>query len=138
MAQSVNNSSSNSANSTKNFQFTYPSIKNYTGGGIYTTAYTQDLFSSSESDDIIFYLKESELLEILEKVRSRATKDEFVKLTLNIISKRHFSEEFILKFVPEEYERYKTSFEGAVLAYHYNDIKSTEYSQLSLLFELKK
>ena len=97
MAQSVNNSSSNSANSTKNFQFTYPSI-NYTGKGIYTTAYTQDLFSSSENDDIIFYLKESELLEILEKVRSRATKDEFVKLTLNIISKRHFSEEFILKF----------------------------------------
>ena len=135
MAQSVNNSSSNSANSTKNFQFISPSI-NYTGG--YSTAYTKDLFSSFESDDIIFYLKESELLEILEKVRSRATKDEFVKLTLNIISKRHFSEEFILKFVPEEYERYKTSFEGAVLAYHYNDIKSTEYSQLSLLFELKK
>lgn len=83
------------------------------------------------------YLREDEISEILDNVKFRigsGSNDDYISILKAFLdSKRHFSEEFLLNHLDKDNI---SELKESVLKAHYYDIKSGEYSQLALLFEL--
>lgn len=83
------------------------------------------------------YLREDEISEILDNVKFRigsGNNDYYISILKTFLdSERHFSEEFLLNHLDKNNI---SKLKESVLKAHYYDIKSGEYSQLALLFEL--
>ena len=81
------------------------------------------------------YLKEDELDSLLTTIKDRITEENdiesFRDLIRNLVYERHFSEEFLLKYID-----YLTK--QIVLIRHASEIKTGEYSQVALYFEAKE
>jgi len=81
--------------------------------------------------DFIEYFKEDELCEILDRILASASENDFKKIIRTIVRSRHFSEEFLSKYLS-----YLTK--GDILQMHRGDIKSSSYPTICLYFETKE
>ena len=115
---------------------------NPVGHRLYTTASITDGvvvgLGTRECYNILArYLREDEISEILDNVKSRigrGNNGHYISILKTFLdSERHFSEEFLLNHLDKDNI---SKLKKDVLKAHYYDIKSGEYSQLALLFEL--
>jgi glucan phosphorylase len=90
----------------------------------------------ADSYNIAIYLKESEIETMLDAIISRISDKEDLEKLKNFIShiiyQRRFSEEFLLKYI--DYLPNKDT----LLQMHRSEIKSGEYANIALLFEMEK
>ena len=110
-----------------------------TGGPILTVNNSSNWWTSvenlcikSEIELLITYLSEKEIVEILSKVKSRmkdSDKNSYKTLLGRIVSRRHFSEQFLL-------DNFEDLDKSDILAKHEADIYSGEYTQLGLLISV--
>lgn len=101
----------------------------------YSTSIDSSYFNSYFDDKLqllISVLKESEIEELFDKfIERNDDSDDIIKILKSVISQRHFSEDFLLKY-------YIYIDERTVKTQHSADIKSQEYSRLALLIEGQK
>lgn len=96
----------------------------------YLSMYTNDAM-----DVMMAYLNEDELGMILDALSERNLSDYKYSLVLKtFLLKRHFSEDFLMKYIPVEHIK---DYASEIMENHSPDINTGQYAQIALLLDLK-